>query len=121
MWICSKYGFFSIVQKTGCFHVRARKRRDLVNLAEACTLPESAIEEWPEADYRWRMRVHAPALRQIFELLSDIDYSNFKSEIASLPDQRDKLPAYHTLWANLAALTRTERVHPAEPPRAKRK
>ena len=39
MWICSQLGFFSIVRKTpGEFHIRARLRRDLVNLCEAVSL-----------------------------------------------------------------------------------
>ena len=36
MWVASRHGWFSIVVKTdGTYHVRARRREDLVRLAEA--------------------------------------------------------------------------------------
>lgn len=53
MWLCTQFGFFSIVQKKpGEFHVRARVRRDLENLAG---LGGSAWEiiETADADYRF--------------------------------------------------------------------
>ena len=76
MWIASKLGFYSIVQKTaGEWHVRARRRADLVNLLDA-SCPEPAatadrIEESPAADYRWRIIVtDAAELAGIFTALA---------------------------------------------------
>ena len=62
MWIASKLGFYSLVQKSPQeWHLRARVRGDLVNLiGQVYTEPavvEEAIEEWPEADDRWRLIV----------------------------------------------------------------
>ncbi len=112
MWIASKLGFYSIVQKTpGEWHVRARTRDDLVRLAAAVYTAGVEIEEWPAADYRWRLIVHDPAeLGAIFQALAEtIDYSNFKSEVGTRPDQRPKLGAYHTLWSNLYAIQQSQR------------
>lgn len=115
MWIASKLGFYSIVQKTaGEWHVRARLRADLVNLVETVYREPAAaaesIEEWPAADYRWRLIVtDAAELAGIFAALGDtVDYPNFKAEVARRPDQTDKLPAYHALWHALHDLQRSE-------------
>ncbi len=105
MWIASKLGWFSIVEKEkGQFHVRARVRKDLENLIKASRIV-SMIQEWPGADYRYRVIVNRKHLHQIYGALeSSVDYRNFKSEIAVTPDQCDKLGAYHTIWAQMAAL-----------------
>lgn len=111
MWIASKLGFYSIVQKTpGEWHVRARIRADLVRLSFAVAPSAVEIEEWPAADYRWRFIVRdASELVTIFEALAEtVDYSNFKSEVGTRPDQRPKLAAYHTLWANLYAIQQAQ-------------
>jgi hypothetical protein len=111
MWIASKLGFYSIVQKRpGEWHVRARLRADLVNLVNAvCREPAAVvetIEEWPTADYRWRILVtDAGELAGIFAALAEsVTYPNFKSEVARRPDQTAKLPAYHDLWHSLHTL-----------------
>ena len=105
MWIASKFGFFSIVQKDGCWHVRARLKDDLVELVAAAKLT-AKLEEWPQADYRWRVRLKDEAeLTRVFSALQDsVNYTNFKSHIATLPRQRSKLPAYHELWSALYAI-----------------
>lgn len=110
MWLATKHGFFSVVEKEeGEFHIRARIKGDLENLREltwrghAMTLPE--IETWPAADYRYRIIVgREDAEATLFLLIRHIDYSNFKSEIAATPDQRDKLGAYHDIWHTMHAL-----------------
>lgn len=108
MWIASKLGFFSVVQKTaGEWHVRGRVRDDLANLVNAAyKRPDEvleSIEEWPEADYRWRLIVRdADELAGLFQVLADsITYPNFKAEISQTPGQEPKLPAYYQLWQSL--------------------
>ena len=101
MWIASKLGFYSIVQKGGTFHVRARARKDLLNLVAATSsdLGPGQISESPEADYRWRIVLPAEDMKPVWDALAaSVDYPNFKSQIASTPDQRDKLPIYHEIW-----------------------
>ncbi len=105
MWIASEFGFFSIVHKDGCWHVRARLKKDLAELVAAAKL-DAKIEEWPQADYRWRARLKDEAdMSRVFGALqSSVTYTNFKSHIATLPRQRGKLPAYHELWSALYAI-----------------
>ena len=96
MWICSKFGFFSVVQKApGEFHVRARCRQDLMNLKREARLRNLKVHRSEPADYRFRII----ASRGQWEALSaalfaSVDYSNFKGVIASTSEQRDKLPTY---------------------------
>lgn len=104
MWIASQLGFFSIVSKEDCFHVRARTSEDLQRLKLAADLNQE-IERWPNADYRFRLRVPAAELARIFAALErSISYSNFKSRIAALPHQGNKLAAYERLWFDLLQL-----------------
>lgn len=116
MWIASKLGFFSVVQKAaGEWHIRARTRQDLVNLIRAAYLNQAEvtdqIEEWPEADYRWRIIVRdADEFAGLFTSLADtVTYANFKAEVGRTPDQEDKLPAYHQLWHALHELQERDR------------
>lgn len=101
MWLCTQQGFFSIVRKADNeYHVRARLRADLMKLKKLSPMLEDVqIKKWPEADYRFRIIVDSATLFILFmSLASNINYSNFKSRIGELPDQRGKLPAYHELW-----------------------
>jgi len=55
MWLCTKYGFYSITRKRECeWHVRGRCEQDLVNLKKACQLEQPVLRTEP-ADYRWRI------------------------------------------------------------------
>lgn len=111
MWLATKHGFYSIVRKQppsgeqpAEYHVRARVRKDLENLLAACGL-QREILDWSTSDYRFRFLIGAEDLGRIMEHLGDsLDYSNFKSQVARNPDQRDKLGAYHQVWATMAGL-----------------
>ena len=108
MWLCTQFGFYSIVQKRpGEYHVRARLKQDLVNLKDLCAMKWTLHRSAPPADYRWRLVVTERDIGQILECLSapvNLEYSNFKSRISTSPDQRDKSHAYGQLWSNLHAL-----------------
>lgn len=104
MWICSRLGFFSVVQKApDCFHVRARCRRDLVNLKREARMRGAKIHRTDPADYRFRiiMDSHDWELASIV-LFESVEYSNFKACIAAAPDQADKLAAYSAFHHDLA-------------------
>lgn len=63
----------------------------------------SDVEEWPDADYRYRVIVSRfIAMEIIRAMVEEIDYSNFKSKIAKMSDQRVKLPAYNKIWQTIA-------------------
>ncbi|QYH41020.1 hypothetical protein GYM62_20275 [Algoriphagus sp. NBT04N3] len=98
MWIASKNGFLSVVQhreKPDQVLVRARVRKDLETI-----FPDESIIETPEGDYRFRVFVSKQAAVEIIsQQVWDIDYPNFKNAISDTPDQKDKLNAYHEIWA----------------------
>lgn len=98
MWLCTQLGFFSIVRKDAdTFHIRARCREDLYQLANAAGtgIP---IASYAGSDYPWRILCPATDLLQFMSALTtSIDYGNFKSAIAGSPAQRPKLSAYHDI------------------------
>ena len=98
MWLCSQLGFFSIVRKeTDTFHIRARCREDLDQLAKAAGAG-SPVASFKGSDYPWRIICHANELPAYMQALTtSIDYGNFKSAIGSSPHQRSKLAAYHDI------------------------
>ena len=126
-----KYGFFSVKQdKHDRYFIRARVRHDLANLCENMQavlvvdpadpvrvlltheLPGSvpadvttAIQDWPNADYRYRLIVSRQALGAIFTMFADsIDYPNFKSEVSKHPDQHRHHALYHEVWRTMTGL-----------------
>ncbi len=116
MWIASKLGFYSMVQKSaGEWHIRARLRRDLEQLAQATDLDPAEIQCWEHTDYRWRIICRDPVkMAEVFlGLFASVTYGNFKSEVARHPDQQGKLPAYHHLWSELESLQEKNRRNPS--------
>ncbi len=113
MWIASKFGFFSIVQKQeptegspAVYHVRARLRADRENLLLAARLRKD-IEEWPHANYKYRFLGTEGDVAQVMACpAATLDYDNFKSKIGRTHDQKRKLDAYHEIWSVMAELQR---------------
>jgi hypothetical protein len=102
MWLMTKYGFYSIVQKTpGEYHVRSREMKDIENLVKHVPLPNADLKNTTGKDYAARIVVTADEVLAIVKFLSEnIDYHNFKDKIDSIPDQRHK--PYHRVWTVLA-------------------
>ena len=98
MWLCTQLGFFSIVQKdAGTFHIRARCRKDLEELALAAGTG-TPVASYPGSDYPWRILCPVAELPRFMGALTEsIDYGNFKSAIAASPAQRTKVSAYHDI------------------------
>ena len=103
MWLCTKYGFYSIVQKQpGEFHIRARVKRDLENLKTVSEIKRRILVT-KDADYRYRMVVNEIEVMVAMTVLTHtLNYPNFKAEIGKAEDQRDKLTAYHEIWRLMA-------------------
>lgn len=104
MWIASKFGFYSIVQTRedkNQFMVRARAEKDLKNLTSNISLLRNhQILRTENADYRFRILIIRVELETIMNYFAtEIDYPNFKNKVKSIPDQKDKLPFYHDIWA----------------------
>lgn len=105
MWICSQLGFFSIVQKLpGEYHIRGRVRTDMADLCRALGWSEEVILD-TFGDYRFRIIATQEQVAAAMAAFGDsIDYSNFKSRIAALPRQREKMAAYHELWNGMVRI-----------------
>jgi hypothetical protein len=101
MWLMTKHGFYSIVQKQpGEFHVRARVRQDLENLVVRVPLPGAEIHATRTADYSFRIVIGKGDVLKVMQFLGDsLDYSNFKDTIARTPDQQNKHSVYHRIWS----------------------
>lgn len=102
MWLMTKYGFYSIVQKqSGEYHVRARERQDIENLIKNIPLPHITIKESNHTDYPFRIVVEREDVLTILRFLGEtLDYSNFKDTIDQIDDQKHK--PYHKVWNLLA-------------------
>jgi hypothetical protein len=102
MWLMTKHGFYSIVEKApGQFHVRSRERHDLQNLVDRIPLAGQKIIATPDADYAARLIVDRATLMSILLFLGEtLDYGNFKDTVDSTPDQKHK--PYHDIWSVLA-------------------
>lgn len=102
MWLMTKHGFYSIVEKVhGEFHVRARERQDLQNLIDRVPLQGVEVIDTPDGDYVARLVVDGTVVLRILEFLGKtLDYSNFKSKIDRTPDQANK--PYHEVWGVMA-------------------
>lgn len=102
MWLMTKYGFYSIVQKQpGEYHVRSRDRKDIENLVTRLLLAKVQIIESKSSDYAFRIIVKKEDVEAILKFLGEtIDYDNFKDKIDQTPDQKHK--PYHEVWGILA-------------------
>lgn len=98
MWLCTQLGFFSIVRKDAdTFHIRARSREDLEQLALAVGTG-TPVASYKNSDYPWRILCPAADLSRFMDALTaSIDYGNFKNAIVSNPNQRSKISAYHDI------------------------
>ncbi len=113
MWIASVEGFFSIVKvrdKADRYFVRARERRDLLNLRrllreDGMQDASTKIHHTPDSDYPFRLVVSSGVVRIILDSLADgIDYPNFKSAVGLRKDQENKPRLYHRVWDAMAEL-----------------
>jgi len=116
MWLFTKYGFFSAVcarQGDGGhgqavdpdrIMVRARSRPHLASLKERFPdlIGGCEIREFVGTDYAYRIFVDKPVWSQVLVGLSDdLDYDNFKSEVARFQGQdgADYERGLHEVWS----------------------
>lgn len=102
MWLMTKYGFYSIVQKLpNVYHVRSRERHDLLNLIVEVPLPGCQVSESKLTDYLARIIVDRDTVMKILQFFGNtLDYDNFKQRISETSDQAHK--PYHSVWKVIA-------------------
>lgn len=108
MWIFTKQGFFSIVQKpdqkgSDMVTVRSRNKRDLINLSKV--IGQHVIIENGGTDYEFRLICNKPSLKEFLaNQVNDIEYSNFKHEI-QIKDQ-ERASIYSKIWVAMLGVTK---------------
>jgi hypothetical protein len=121
MWLATKIGFYSIVEKEHHLHpngdklfvVRTRTYDDLFRLI-ATIQPKLKrniqIHEYAKSDYPYRIYLETKEelSTTLATLASSITYPNFKDEISESDHQQDKADAYGQLWLNLFMTYRPE-------------
>lgn len=110
MWLMTRHGFYSIVDKGTETHIRARERGDLECLMPfvgSHSMHPPVITATPTADYGFRIilkgdqQARQAVVGSVLEALGEeIDYPNFKAEIDARHDQARK--PYHEVWGVLA-------------------
>jgi hypothetical protein len=107
MWMMTKIGFFSIVEKPkGVMCIRSRNKRDLE--AFRVLIPGKPVIRTAQSDYRYRTFMECGEFVRAFHLLAClVDYDNFKNEVKKTNPRREKL--YHKVWADLLAIEKEER------------
>jgi 8-oxo-dGTP pyrophosphatase MutT (NUDIX family) len=106
MWLMTRYGFFSIVEKPadrdgGTLTVRARVRADLEALREHALPGLGPIAEHAGTDYRFRARAaRTDVSAALATLVAELDYANFKDEVAHRQGKA-RAAAYGKVWGVL--------------------
>ena len=90
--------------------IRARTRGDIDRLAKEINHKlnkEVTIHEYEKSDYQFRIYLDTQEdlATTLATLAEKVTYPNFKDEIAEIPHQQDKAPAYANLWLKLFLLT----------------
>jgi len=106
MWLITPFGFFSVVQKPHDaagknLTLRARVAGDLAALRDTY-LPElGKVSSSSHNDYRYRATAPKKAVqRAMAEMVGDIHYDNFKSEVAQRQGV-SRAHLYHDVWQAL--------------------
>lgn len=106
MWLFSPIGFFSIVHKanSNCLTLRARVRDDLETLRKTYLPDLSETIENAGTDYPYRATVsHAAFAEALAKMGKNIDYNNFKDEVASQQGTQ-RAHIYANVWGCLLDL-----------------
>jgi hypothetical protein len=112
MWLMTKFGFFSVVEKPedkkiGAATIRARVRSDLEGLREY--LPQMGeIQANVGTDYPFRARALKSELAvALSKIALDIDYNNFKDVVAK-KQGKSRASCYGKVWGILYELEESE-------------
>lgn len=105
MWIFTKDGFYSVIQKsnqkgTDLLTVGSRYKSDMARLIKGLNIPEDKLLKATGTEYEYRVEVKTSVIADYMkEQVMQIDYSNFKHEIELRNKKRADI--YHGVWAKL--------------------
>ena len=105
MWLMTRIGFFSVVQKPDQFQltIRSRHRDDLTRLREHYLPSLSASQSQPGSEYPWRATAEHEAFANALALIvRDIDYPVVQDELSSSLGMY-RAAGYGKAWATLSA------------------
>ena len=112
MWLMTKFGFFSVVEKpedkkVGAVTIRARVRSDLEGLREY--LPQMGeILANVGTDYPFRARVSKSDFAlALSKIALDIDYNNF-TDVVAKKQGKSRAGCYGKVWGVLYELEESE-------------
>lgn len=103
MWLFTKFGFFSVMNKgdNDELTVRSRTKSDLDRLRNHYLPSLSPSRAHEGTDYPWRATTSSTALGEAMRVIAqDIDYANFKNEVA-LDLGKDRAKRYGKIWSAL--------------------
>lgn len=106
MWIVTRHGFCSVVQKHGdsFLTVRSRVFEDIDYLAKRIKQMQGyypPISKSDHSDYRYRFEINHHVFAQLISaLIEEIDYPNFK---ATQKPPRERI--YTRVWADMMGLS----------------
>ena len=106
MWLMTRFGFFSVVQKKGDgdLTVRSRSRKDLEMLREKYLPDMGDIIDNAGTDYPCRARVsHVEFSEALSKIVLDIDYDNFKNCVSN-EQSSQRAGTYGRVWTTLLAI-----------------
>lgn len=109
MWLFTRIGFFSIVQKDGQSYltVRSRVGADLDRLRELYMPELSETMNRTGSDYLFRATIsHEDFSAGLQRMGQDIDYNNFKHTVAHEMGP-NRAHIYYKVWSILTQLERT--------------
>lgn len=99
----TQHGLYSVIEDADPAYllIRARRKKDLENLAELVTFKAEVIDS-EESDYRYSIRLKRGSARRLLAATFDhINYPNFRDAISRTPDQREKIFSYRQIWSTL--------------------
>jgi hypothetical protein len=115
MWLITKFGFFSVVEKPsdqgeGSLTIRARSKKDLENLKKNYLPEMSEIETSDNTDYKYRATAPREYIAEAFmQAIQDIHYSNFKDEVKK-KQGHGRASVYGWVWDSLYTIQTEEKL-----------
>ncbi len=110
MWLFTKDGFFSVVQKphqvgTEMITIRSRDKKDLLNFLQKVALKPDRLLTTPHADYECRVDVPKSLWAgYLAKCAEEIDYDNFKHMVEERDQERAHI--YLGVWSAMLSLSK---------------